>query len=67
MTSFAWDKYVKEIRRPLGTVRQCKLCGRKELVRKGQPGAGRSYGLREGNKARGRMIQHLRKDHRITE
>lgn len=50
---------------PFAVVRVCDICGHTELVRKGQPGVGRGYGFREGNKARGRMIQHIKKEHSI--
>jgi hypothetical protein len=59
-----WNKYVKELKAPLGTARICNLCGHSEIVRSGI-GMGRGYGMREGNKARGRMIQHLKNDHNI--
>ncbi len=48
---------------PAATVRTCRLCGHAEIVRKGRPGVGRGYGMREGNKARGRMIQHIKWTH----
>jgi len=60
MTRF--EQHVDTLRRPLGTVRVCKHCGHTETV-KASPGAGRGYGMREGNKARGRMIQHLKDSH----
>jgi len=43
----------------MATVRVCDICGHIEKVVKGRPGVGRGYGMREGNKARGRMIQHI--------
>lgn len=48
---------------PLAVVRQCTLCKHFELVRKGLRGVGRGYGMREGNKARGRIIQHIKLNH----
>jgi hypothetical protein len=45
---------------PAAVVRFCRFCKHVEVVRKGLRGAGRGYGMREGNKARGRMIQHLK-------
>jgi hypothetical protein len=50
-------------RGPLATVHGCNLCNHVEVVRKGRPGVGRGYGLAEGNRARGRMIQHLKDKH----
>jgi len=44
-------------------VRGCRFCKHIEKVRKGIPGVGRGYGMREGNKARGRMIQHVKEAH----
>lgn len=58
----------KETTSALATVRVCLCCPQRhtahaEIVRKGLPGVGRGYGLREGNKARGRMIQHIKTAH----
>jgi hypothetical protein len=47
----------------MATVRACKWCKHAEVVRSGQLGVGRGYGMREGNKARGRMIQHVKAAH----
>ena len=55
--------FVREFTGPLAVVRECKICGHIEVVKKGIPGAGRGYGFREGNKARGRIIQHIRNSH----
>jgi len=52
--------HFKTINGPLAVVRVCLICGHTETVRKGRPDAGRGYGFRYGNKARGRMIQHLK-------
>ena len=57
------DKYYKERSGPYAKVRVCLLCGHSEIVRKGIRDAGRGYGMREGNKARGRMIQHIKAEH----
>jgi len=46
---------------PLATLRVCNFCKHVETVRHG--GIGRGYGMREGNKARGRMIQHVKAQH----
>lgn len=48
---------------PMAVVRACDICGHLEIVKKGIRGAGRGYGMREGNRARGRMIQHIREKH----
>lgn len=48
---------------PIAVIRVCKICGYMETVRKGRPKVGKGYGFREGNKARGRMIQHIKKEH----
>ncbi len=48
---------------PFATVRACHACKHTEIIRKGIPGVGRGYGFREGNKARGRMIQHIKSKH----
>jgi len=45
---------------PFGTVRACLLCGEFDRIPKGR---GRGYGMREGNKSRGRMIQHVKENH----
>ena len=50
----------------LAVVRICNFCGYKIVLRTGLPGVGRGYGLREGNKARGKMIQHCKTHKRIT-
>lgn len=50
-------------RGPLGVNRVCKLCKHSEFIVIGNKGAGRGYGMREGNKARGRMIQHIKTAH----
>ena len=47
-------------RGPLGVVRACRKCSFSTVVRTGIEGAGRGYGMREGNKARGQMIQHAK-------
>lgn len=55
---------------PLSAVRACKHCSHVETVRRILPGRGaltnplgRGYGMSEGNKARGRMIQHVKAAH----
>ena len=58
-----YNAFVREASGPLAIVRVCKICGHFETVKKGIPGVGRSYGMREGNKARGRIIQHIKDNH----
>ena len=48
---------------PLAVVRACRLCRHIVKIPKGLRGAGRGYGMREGNKARGEMIQHFKAVH----
>lgn len=45
----------------IASVRVCKLCGHSELYR--YTGGHRGAGMVGGNKARGRMIQHLKAEH----
>jgi len=47
---------------PFAVVRVCNFCKHVEVLNTG-PGGGRGYGMREGNKARGRMIQHVKAAH----
>lgn len=54
------------VRGPFATIRVCDICGHAEKVATGRPGVGRGYGLREGNKARGRMIQHIKDAHKTA-
>jgi hypothetical protein len=61
--SWIEDKFVKTFKGPFAVVRQCLICGHIEKVKRGVYGVGRGYGFREGNKARGRIIQHIREKH----
>jgi len=61
--AFDFEAHVRTTAGPFATVRVCVHCGHREIVRKGRPGVGRGYGMREGNKARGRMIAHLKAEH----
>jgi hypothetical protein len=61
-----FQKYFRTFSGPFAVVRACNFCNHVETVKKGIPGAGRGYGMREGNKARGRMIQHIKENH-LTE
>ena len=57
------DGYIKARDLPRGIVRTCLICSFSDTVMKPRPGtAGRGWGMREGNKQRGRLIQHI-KDH----
>ncbi len=49
---------------PFAIVAGCNLCKHVDTFRKPRPGTvGRGWGMREGNKQRGRMIQHVKKAH----
>lgn len=49
---------------PFAIVGSCHHCKFTDTVRKAPKGtAGRGWGMREGNKQRGRMIQHAREAH----
>ena len=50
---------------PLGISARCLLCRFYDFVRKPPEGQrGRGWGMREGNKQRGRMIQHFNAVHK---
>lgn len=53
------------VKGPFAVIRACVICGHIEKVVKGKPGVGRGYGMREGNRARGRMIQHIKEHEQI--
>ena len=53
----------KTLTGPLAVVRECLECKFANSVKKGIRGAGRGYGMREGNKNRGAMIKHFRECH----
>jgi hypothetical protein len=55
-----FDEYFKTHSGPIAVVRVCTICGHIEKIAVGVPGVGRGYGMREGNKARGRIIQHIK-------
>ena len=57
------NAHYSEKRGPMAVIRQCAHCKHFEIVRVGMNGVGRGYGMREGNKARGRMIQHIKSAH----
>ena len=58
----AYHKHFTVAKGPFAVVRICRYCKHYETVPIGR-GYGRGYGMREGNKARGRMIQHLKQTH----
>ena len=58
------DEIFHTAKGPFGIVRVCNFCEYKIILRTGLRGAGRGYGFREGNKARGKMIQHYNKMHK---
>lgn len=55
------DHLYKTVSGPFAVVRLCLICKHGETVPRGA--FGRGHGLREGNKARGRMIQHIKASH----
>lgn len=57
------ENFIRVSEGPFAVVRACTLCGFRSIVKKGLFGAGRGYGMREGNKARGTMIQHVKACH----
>jgi hypothetical protein len=58
------DRFIKATDAPRGIVRACTLCRFSDLVLKPRPGtAGRGWGMREGNKQRGRLIAHIKTAH----
>ena len=59
------QKFIAHADGPLAIVRSCKLCKFSDVVRKPPVGRrGRGWGMREGNKQRGRLIQHINAEHR---
>lgn len=58
------DVFISKIDGPIAIGRSCKLCQFHVVKRKERAGhAGRGWGMREGNKLRGQLIQHLREEH----
>ncbi len=47
---------------PLAVARGCKLCKFYHIRKRGR-GTGRGTGMREGNKQRGILIQHIKQSH----
>lgn len=56
------EKFVTTTVGPSAVSRGCKLC-KFYHVRKRIPGSGRGAGMREGNKQRGILIQHIKSAH----
>ena len=59
--SYEFDTYTG----PLATTRACRLCSFVVTTPKGIRGVGRAYGMVQGNKDRGKIIQHLKKIHNL--
>ncbi|TPN44454.1 hypothetical protein FJ981_28065 [Mesorhizobium sp. B1-1-4] len=58
------DKHFTRKDLPRGIVATCLHCKHSDVVMKVPKGsAGRGWGMREGNKQRGRMIQHIKNAH----
>lgn len=58
------DKFIASVDGPFAIVRTCKICKHTDVLRKPRAGdRGRGWGFREGNKQRGRLIQHIREKH----
>lgn len=64
MRSWAED-HMKTTMGPLATIRTCtvKGCGFSAKVKRGALNVGRGYGMREGNKARSKVINHIKSAH----
>jgi ribosomal protein L13E len=56
------DAFITHADGPRAIVRSCKLCKHVDIVRK-ERSPGRGWGMREGNKQRGRLIQHIKECH----
>lgn len=56
------DDFIATFDGALGVSRCCKLCKFMDQRRKVR-GGGRGSGMREGNKQRGRLIQHIKSEH----
>ncbi len=58
------DRYITKIDGPFGIGRSCKLCSFGVTAKKPAAGfRGRGWGMREGNKLRGQLIQHIKTEH----
>lgn len=56
------DKFFGRHNGPRAIVGACRLCKHVDVVPK-ERNPGRGWGMREGNKQRGRMIQHVKQVH----
>lgn len=56
------EKFFVRHNGPFAITGGCKLCRHREITRK-EINPGRGWGMREGNKLRGRMIQHIKQCH----
>jgi hypothetical protein len=56
------DRFFNRFDGPFAITAGCKLCKHVDVVRK-ERSPGRGWGMREGNKQRGRMIQHVKACH----
>ena len=56
------QKYIRTTNGPFGIGRTCTICGF-GLTTKKVSGGGRGWGMREGNKLRGAIIQHIKEQH----
>ena len=56
------EKFFTRINGPFAIAATCKVCKHGDVVRK-ERNPGRGWGMREGNKQRGRMIQHVKEAH----
>jgi hypothetical protein len=56
------EAFIHHFDGPFALVRGCKLCKHVDTVRK-ERSPGRGWGMREGNKQRGRLIQHVKECH----
>lgn len=56
------EKFFVRVNYPRAIIATCKLCKHFDRVMK-ERNPGRGWGMREGNKQRGRMIQHVKDAH----
>lgn len=64
MSSHPVEKHIIRTEGPMGVARSCRLCKFHHFRRKGL-GGGRGNGMREGNKQRGILIQHIKAEHPV--
>lgn len=56
------EQFFTRINGPFAISAGCNLCKHVDVVKK-ERNPGRGWGMREGNKQRGRMIQHIKDAH----